>query len=664
MKHRILALFALAPLAPAWAQDPPPPTATAVPDMIVTATRIPTPRDRIPAPVTVIDRQTIQENGYVTLADALAAVPGFRLVQAGGIGQQASGFARGANSRQVLVLLNGVPVNDPSEPNGAFNFGNELLGDIERIEVVRGPVSSLYGSAAIGGVVNLITRSAPADRVAAPYFEAGAGSNSTVRGYAGMGGTIGQVDYQVTGQSLSTRGSNALASRFYQSLGEEDGFRSAIVTARLGLTLGETVPGEVFGRTRVEGLVRGRENTVGLDDIPLDDPNYTGQDRSWFGYGRSTTDLFGGVWTTGFTLSGSQNRRRYTNLPDPTNPATADDLYTGSRQAFSWDNTLRLPDTGAATDFTIIFGGQWEKETADSANGSEFFRTIVNASQRSGAGYASLQGRLFDRLDVTAGIRYDGPEGYDGFTSWRLGAVLALPEVSSRLRVSGGTSFKAPSLFQRYGTITGYFQGNPNLRPEDGFAWEAGIETDIASWATVSALYFDSRIRNLINYNQTFTTLENVDRARIRGGEFALTLRPTDWFSMTGSWTVQEATDTTNDTPLARRPRNIAALTMRFAAPLPWDGPRNARIVVVPEILYTGPSPEGAFARYNDDGSSITTAGKNDGGTVFNLTATVPILEQLAGFVEFRNLGNSQYEPANGFVIPGRTAVAGVRGTF
>jgi vitamin B12 transporter len=663
MKHRILALIALAPLAPAWAQDTT--TTPAVPDLVVTATRIPTPRERIPAPVTVIDRQMIQENGYVTLADALATVPGFRLVQAGGLGQQASGFARGANSRQVLVLLNGVPVNDPSEPNGAFNFGNELLGDIERIEVVRGPVSSLYGSAAIGGVVNLITRSAPADRVAAPYFEGAGGSNSTVRGYAGMGGTIGMVDYQVTGQGLSTQGSNAMAPRFYQNGGELDGFRSAIITARIGLNVGETLPGEVFGRTRIEGLVRGRENTVGLDDVPNDDPNYTGQDRSWFGYVRTATDMFGGAYTTGITFSGSQNRRRYTNLPDPGNPfSTADDLYRASRQAFSWDNTLRLPDAGIATGFTILFGGQWERETADSQNGSAFFRTIVDASQRSEAGYASVQGRLFDRLEVTAGVRYDGPEGYDGFTSWRLGAVLELPEISSRLRASGGTSFKAPSLFQRFGTITGFFQGNPNLRPEDAIAWEAGIETDIGTWATVSALYFDSRIRDLINYDQSFSTLENVDRARIRGGEFAITLRPTDWFSMTGSWTVQEATDTTTDMPLARRPRNIASLSMRFAAPTPWDGPRNQRIVVVPEILYTGESPEGAFASYNDDGSSITTAGKNDAGTVFNLTATVPILEQLAGFVEFRNLGNTRYEPANGFVIPGRTAVAGVRGTF
>lgn len=665
MKSRLLALIALAPLTPALAQEVQTTSPTALPDMVVTATRVPTPRDRIPAPVTVIDRQMIQENGYVTLADALATVPGFRLVQSGGLGQIASGFARGANARQVLVLMNGVPVNDPSDPNGAFNFGNELLGDIERIEVVRGPVSSLYGSAAIGGVVNLITRTAPADRVAAPYFEAAGGSNSTVRGYAGIGGTVGMVDYQITGQGLSTRGTNAVAPRFWQNQGEQDGLRSAIVTARLGLTVGETTPGEVFGRTRVEGLLRGRQNTVGLDDVPNDDPNYTGNDDSWFGYVRTATDLFGGFWTTGVTVSGTHNRRRYTNYPDPGNPyASADDLYRANRRAFSWDNTLRLPDAGALTDVVMLFGGQWEKETADSASGSDFFRTTVDASQRSGAGYASLQGRLFQRLDLTAGIRYDGPEGFDGFTSWRLGAVLALPEISSRLRAAAGTSFKAPSLFQRFGVITGFFQGNPNLRPEDGFAWEAGIETDVGSWMTVSAMYFDSRISNLINYDQSFTTLINVDSARIRGGEFALTLRPTDWFSLTGAWTVQEARDTTTDQPLPRRPRNIASLSMRFAAPTPWDGPRNQRIVVVPEILYTGQSPEGAYARYNDDGTAITVAGKNDAGTVFNLTATVPILEQLAGFVEFRNLGNTRYEPANGFVIPGRTAMAGLRGTF
>jgi len=665
MKYRILALIAFVPLAPALAQEVSTSHASRLPELAVTATRIPTPLERIPASVTVIDRQAIQERGYTTLSEALATVPGFRLVQSGGLGQVASGFARGANSRQVLVLMNGVPMNDPSDPNGSFNFGNELLGDVERIEVVRGPVSSLYGSAAIGGVVNLITRSAPADRVAAPYFEVAGGSNATVRGVAGVGGTVGAMDYQITGQSLSTRGSNTVAPRFWQNAGERDGLRAAIITARLGLTLGETSAGSFLGRTRIEGLVRGRENTLGLDNVPNDDPNFTGRDRSWFGYLRSATDLAGGAWTTGFTVSGSQIRRRYTDLPDTANPFTsADDLYRGSRGQASWDNTLRLPDAGALTDISVLFGAQLENETANSANGSAFFRSTVNASQQSVAGYGSVQGRLFQRLDLTAGARQDSPDGFDGFTSWRLGGVLALPEISSRLRAAAGTSFKAPALFQRFGTIPGFFQGNPNLRPENGFSWEAGIETDIAPWLTVSGLYYDSRIKNLINYNQSFTTLVNVDSARIRGGEFSVTLRPANWVSLTGAWTVQEARDTTSDLPLPRRPRHIASVSARFSAPVPWDAGTNARIVVVPELLYTGPSPEGAFARYANDGTSIPTSGYNKPGTVLNLTATVPIRERMAGFLEIRNLGNSRFEPANGFVIPGRTAVAGLRASF
>ncbi|MFM7414996.1 MAG: TonB-dependent receptor, partial [Alphaproteobacteria bacterium] len=198
MKNRILVLLALAPFAPAWAQT------ASIPETVVTATRIPTPQERLPAATTVIDRQIIEERGYVTLADALVSVPGFNIVPTGGIGQQTSGFMRGTNSNHVLVLRDGVPMNDASDPSGAFNFGNTLLGDIERIEVVRGPVSAIYGTSAIGGVINLITRRAPVDRQAQPYGELAGGTNSTARGVAGIAGTIGNTDYGVTGQSLST----------------------------------------------------------------------------------------------------------------------------------------------------------------------------------------------------------------------------------------------------------------------------------------------------------------------------------------------------------------------------------------------------------------------------------------------------------------------------
>jgi len=661
MNRRILALLILVPLASAAAQQP----ATA-PDVVVTATRVPTPAERIPAATTVIGRQDIEERGYVTLADALAAVPGFRLVQAGGPGQQASGFLRGTNSRHVLVLRDGVPLNDSSEPNGAFNFGNELLGDVERIEVVRGPVSAIYGTAAIGGVVNLITRRAPADRAFAPYGEIAGGTQRTLRGYAGAGGTIGAFDYGITGQSLSTEGFNATAPRFWSNRGERDGLRAAAVTARAGVTLGETTPDAILGATRIEGLVRWRENTFGLDSVPQDDPNYTGQDRNWFGYLRSQTALFGGAWTTGLRVSGSEDRRRYVNLPDAGNRfGTADDLYIGDRLSLAWDNTLRLPADGFVTDASLTFGGGWDRESAESAAGSPFFRTTTDARAENTYGYLGAQARLFERLDVTAALRLDDAEDYGTDVTWRLGAVLAIPEISSRIRAAGGTAFKAPSLYQRFGVIGTFFRGNPDLEAERSTSWEVGWETDIAGrFATVSALYFDSRIRDLINFDPTFSTLVNVDRARIRGGEFGLTLRPATWLDITGAWTVTEARDTTTDTPLPRRPRNVASLSARIAPEVGWFDVPRSRLIIAPEVVYVGQSPEGAFARYQDNGRSIPVAGKNPEGVLFNLTASLPLTAQVTSFVEIRNIGNTRYEPANGFVVPGRSAILGVRGAF
>ena len=159
--RRMLLLTALVPIS-ALAQAP------TLPDVVVTATRVPTLIERIPAGVSVIDRATIEASGYSTLTEALATVPGVRVVQSGGNGGNASLFIRGTNSNHVLVLRDGVPVNDPSDPGGLFNFGVDSLADVERIEVIRGPMSSLYGSGAIGGVINLITRRGKARRKARP----------------------------------------------------------------------------------------------------------------------------------------------------------------------------------------------------------------------------------------------------------------------------------------------------------------------------------------------------------------------------------------------------------------------------------------------------------------------------------------------------------------
>ena len=638
--------FALPFGLPAFAQQARP----ELPETVVTATRIPTPVDRVPAAVTVITRQDIEERGYRTLADAMRAVPGMRLVQTGGIGQQASAFVRGSASRQVLVLLDGVPINDPSEPNGAFNFGNELLADIERIEVVRGPASSLYGSGAIGGVVNLITRRAPAATPFQAFGEVAGGTQRTAGGNLGVAGGTEGWNYLLMGQGLVTDGADVTPRRFTADTGERDGFRGAAGTARLGYSAAGTT---------VEGLLRWRENEIEIDSIPRDDPNNRITDRLLTGQLRADTALLDGAWTTGLRASYAGARRRNENLPDAISASRANDSFRGDRQGYEWANQVRLGDIGGLRQAGLSFGLTHEIETADSRSGNLPFQIRTDATARSTAFNIQAQAEVLERLALTAGIRQDEAEDYDGFTSWRLGAVLALPEIDSRLIAAAGTAFKAPSLYQRFGTIGTAFRGNPGLKPEESLSWEVGIETDVAAFgnpafATAGATWFDTRFTNLINFNAAGSTLENIEEATARGAELFLTLRPAGWLELHGAWSITDAKDD-KGMALARRPRNVVTANARIA----WD-----RLVVVPEVLFTGPSPEGAFASYTDNGRARTTPHYNSAGTVLNLAASWRFTPAITGFAEGRNLTNSRYEPANGFVTPGRSVLVGTRFVF
>lgn len=648
---RSLSLLRAAPLALALPLLSPSAQAQqTLPDTIVTATRIPSTAERVPAAVTVLTRADIEERGYQSLAEALATVPGMNMVQTGGLGQQASAFIRGTASRHVLVLMDGVPVNDPAEANGAFNFGNELLADIERIEIVRGPGSFLYGSGAIGGVINLVTRRAPAGTPFQVFGDIAGGSQGTARGALGAAGSLGGWNYMVMGQGLTTQGSDATPRRMVNDTKETESLRAGAGTARFGWA---------GAGTNIEGMVRWRENRLELDNVPNDDPNYDGNDRRWFGQLRAETELLDGAWTTGLRAAVTEDRRRYTNQADAGSSATTDDLYRGQRQTLDWGNRVRLGDLGLLSATGLTFGVTHERESVEANSGSPFFRTQTDANSTSTALHGAVQARLGSRLDLSAGLRQDLAEDYDGFLSWRLGAVLALPEIASRLRASAGTAFKAPSLYQRYGRIGTFFRGNPDLKPEDSFAWDVGIETDLplfgrADGVGLSATYFNTRTSDLINFNRAFSSLENIEKASSQGVELGLTLRPARWLDTRLGWTITEARDEVTNAPLARRPRNVITAGARIA---PMEG-----LTISPEMLFTGPSPE--TASYDDNGNFISGLRYNKSGTVVNLTAAYRVTPAITAYAEGRNLGNSRWEPANGFVTPGRSLLLGTRFVF
>lgn len=635
-----LAAIVAALSPPAAAEEP----LRALPETVVTATRIPTALDRIAAGVTVIDRETIERRGYTTLAEALSAVPGVRLRSSGGPGAETLAFIRGAESRHTLVLLDGVPINDPSNPGGLFDFGKDSLGDVERIEVVRGPMSTLYGSGAVGGVINIITRRAGERRVVGSA-QVGAGYPREAAGRVFAAGRAGMVDGAISAESLSRHGSNAIADRIALNTGERDGFRGQTGAARLGVQPAPWIRLDVHGRQRYA--------TYGLDSSAFiagafrlyDDRNYAGRDRFGTYGGAVTLTPFGEALETRLSTVRSRYVRSFRDRADEFAASVVDDRYEGRRDTVAFDNTLRLPDLGPVTFAAVTFGAErrWEGLGTDTS----FSR--LDVTDRSDGFYAGLQGRLLRRLDLTGQMRREDGEEFGAADTWRVGAVLQLPELSGRIKAAYGTSFRAPDLYDRFG-----FGGNAALRPERGRSGEIGAEIDAKLFgrddgATFAATWFSSRITDLIQYAGTFPTgrNENVGRAEIEGVEAVMTLRVAAWATLIGTYTYTDARNAQDDTRLLRRPEHAASASAQFSL---------GRFTVNPEVVFVG--------RYRDvltaDGGQSAGRGLSPSGVLANLSASYQVTDTLRLIALARNIGDSDFEPTNGFQTPGRSVFAGI----
>ena len=372
--------------------------------IVVTATRVPTPIGQVPADVTVLTQKDFIAQGDTTLAQALNSVPGVHMVQSGGPGNVASIFIRGTNSEDVLVLLDGVPVNDPANANGAFNFGVFTLADIERIEIVRGPMSGLYGSNAIGGVVNIITiRGNPQTQAS---ITAAGGYPAQGQGSASLSGISGKFDYAVSGAIDQEAGFDAVPQRMTSVYtGNRDPYRASLGSAQFGYSVTPT--------TRFYVILRFQATDAGFPDLAdpvFDDPNEFDYNTSAFGkFGVSST-LLDGKLSTDLFVARLQTRLFNKNLLDANDPnqASADDTYEGGRTDTQWNNTLRLPDTDALTFSTLSFGAEYMNDTAqENVNEGGLygpFTETVNASQHSWAGHVGLQTHRAEPPDRECGI--------------------------------------------------------------------------------------------------------------------------------------------------------------------------------------------------------------------------------------------------------------------
>ena len=636
--------------------------AVTIPDTVVTATRTPLPVKDIPAGVTVIDRQAIEASGATTLGDVLATVPGLHVSPSGGPGGQASVFLRGTNSGHVLVLRDGMPINDASEPSNAFNFGIDTLSDIERIEVVRGPMAALYGSGAIGGVINLISRRGTAG---APLLEMdlSGGYPATIQGAAQASGVAGPIDYALTVESQSRRGFDSTPRRMTGIYtGTPQGFRDRIATANLGYT-------PVEG-TRLSLFLRGSETLFGFNTLgspTFDTSNSFGTVSTLLGRIGVTSHLFNGVYETAVFLGRAQDDRRYLerlDLADP-NLTAEDNRYHSYRTDLQWNNTVHLNDLMPSTVLTgsdLTFGYQHTADTINVRVNDSFagfpFTQSARASMTTDAGYVGLTTTAWKHLVATGQLRQDWVAGNTP-TTWRLGLVLLAPEIGTSFKAAYGTSFRAPSLFERFGVDSFGTVGNPTLKPESAQGWEVGFTTTIAvlgrdDAVTFGATYFNEQVNDLIvGVFAPVSTSINVGSAHIQGVEVEITLRPATWMMLNASYTFTDAVADNQPasigSALLRRPRNAAAADVTIT---PMPGLR-----IVSAVIYTGPSHD--FLYDNQDNGIGYGVGQQ--GLVANMTVAYDITPNVRVHLDGTNIFDSRFEPVNGFQIPGAAVIAGLR---
>lgn len=655
--RKSLALLATIFSVPTLAAEPEP----QIREIVVTATRVPTEAERIPAGVSVIDRKMIEEQGLNTLVDALSGIPGVRVSPAGGPGGQASVFIRGSNSNHVLVLRDGMPINDPSEATGAFNFGVDTLSDIERIEVIRGPMAALYGSGAIGGVINMISRQGTAK---GPRFQGdfAAGPPEQIRGSVVASGIEGQVDYAITAESQSQRGFDAIPRRQSIYTGTPQGFRDRVGTINLGYT-------PVDG-TRLSLFLRARRALFGFNSLgspTFDDANSSGSADSLLARAGVTSKLFNGSYETGVFVGRLQDDRHYRQLLNPLDPnlTSSDAKYHAYRTDVQWNNTVHLNDffeSPLLSGTALTFGFQYTDDSIKVRTNSDFggfpFAQAANASMATEALYLGLQSTMWERVTVTGQVRQDWVAG-NAPTTWRLGSVIEVPEIATRFKAAYGTAFRAPSLFDRFGVDSFGYAGNPNLKPESSQGWEAGFTTTLPAFGrtdfmTFGATYFNQQIQNLIvAVFDPVATSTNIGSAHVQGVETELTVRPAPWLTLHATYTY---TDTLGvgqpasvGSRLLRRPAHAASFDVT-ATPLP-------KLTIVPRLVYTS-----AFRDFLYDNNGFGSGyGWSSHGLVADLTVTYDLTSHVQLYANVRNVFDSRFEAVNGYQIPGPNAWLGVR---
>lgn len=605
--------------------------------VVVTATRTEEPLAQVGRSVSVIDAETIARRQSDVVTDLLRNLPGITVTRNGGIGTSTSVHIRGAESEQTVVLIDGVKLNDPSAPGGGFDFGNLLVGNIARVEVLRGSQSVLWGSEAIGGVINLTTLEPTEELSANARAEYGWRSTREIVGNVSQ--KLGRVSASVGAGEFRTDGISALSER--RGGTERDGFRNFGANAKFNIALSDTVSIDVRG-----WYSNGRVDIDGFPppEFTLADTREYSRTRELVSYSALNAALFEGRFQNRVAVAYTHTDRESID-PDAFIPLTFDG--TGRNTRFEYQGTLDITDALRAT-----FGAESERSRFTSAG---FGGPPTRGEARINSAFLQFIAHPAAGLTATAGVRHDDHDVFGGKTTAAVSAAWTPNAGATVLRASFSEGFKAPTLYQLQSEY-----GNLLLQPESARSWDAGITQRLFGEAfEVNATVFRRDARDLINFvscfaplvgicaDRPFGTYDNVARARAGGVELSMLLRPLEALSLEAHLTHLNAEDRSTASPtfgnqLVRRPQDTLGALIDYRWPFGLET----------GITYTH------VGRAFDD---LANTQRIDAYDLVDLRLAYPLTEavELQGRIE--NLLDEQYETVPLYGMPGRAAYVGVR---
>ena len=595
--------------------------------LIVSATRVPTPLAQIATSNSVVTAADIAARQQRDLPTILRSLPGLNVMQTGGAGGQTSLFLRGSNPSHTKVLLDGIDISDPSSPANAVDFGKLMTGDISRVEVLRGPQSGLYGSDALGGVVNIITQAGEGPLKLTGSAEAGsfdtfnqtlrAGGSDRAFHAAGMVQHVHAGATPVTPLNLLPPGRRR----------NDDYFDNLTASNRLGYDVTDNfdigfvgryngsvsrITGDVFDLNTFTSYPSAMQTRVVLTQYQARATAHLTQDR--------LEQTLGLAWHSAIT-----------STDDPDNGPSR---YAGDRIKLDWQGNLKLDDA------TIL------------VLGAETARDVIHVPLSRGAtlnsGYAQLQS-AWGGLAGSASVRLDDHSRFGSRLTWRVAPVWNIEATGTRLKASVGTGFKAPSLSQLFQDFPAFgFFANPDLKPETSTGYDVGVEQmlgDVSGGVT----FFRNDIRNLISNNASFTSNINVGKAQTQGLEAFTAWKLLADLSLRADYTYTDATDEVVHLALLRRPRNKVNLSAD------WQATDHLQLSTT--LVYVGPQIDG-----NRDFSIPRQ--KMPGYTLLNVAASWGIIDNYTLYGRLESAFDQDYQNPGGFQRPGVGAYGGLRASF